>query len=131
MSGPEGWHTVRIGDDVGFAVPPDAQAQDVQPLDSIFGMLRGDGYEVVYNYGRIGEDLSVLEEKPGYSRRNRTVDSRPGDDITFPGDGNPWGVVRLLHVQDGRNHLAVRVACIDDQTCLLAEDLFESIRFRS
>jgi len=130
VAGPEGWRTIELDDAARFAVPPDAQAQDVQPLDSIFGMLRGQGYEVIYDYGRFGEDLVALEDQPGYARRARTVDGRAADDVTFRGNGAPWSTVRLLHVADGRNHLTIRVSCTAEETCRLADDLFDSVRFR-
>lgn len=128
---PAGWRPVKLGDAVTFAVPPDARDQDVQPIDSIFGIIRGDGYEVIYDYGRSGEQLSAHEGQLGYTRRSRSVDERTGVEVSFQADGKPWGVVRILQVQDGRNVLTIWVSCVDKDPCRLANDLFDSVRLAS
>lgn len=128
---PAGWRPVRLGDIVTFAVPPDARDQDVQPIDSIFGVILDDGYEVIYDYGRSGEQLSAHEDQPGYTRHSRSVDERAGVQVSFQTDGKPRGVVRILQVQDGPNVLTIWVSCTDEDTCRLANDLFDSVRFTS
>ena len=129
MTTPEGWRQFKLDDVVSFAVPADASSQDIQPIDSIFGILRGEGYEVIYDYGRFGEDLAALGDQPGYTRRSREVDGQAGEEVTFRGDGNPWDVVRILRVEHDRNRLTIRVSCVDDETCRLADGLFDSVRF--
>jgi hypothetical protein len=131
VTAPEGWRQFELDHVVSFAVPADASAQDLQPIDSIFGILRGEGYEVIYDYGRFGEDLAALVDQPGYTQRSREVDGQVGDEITFSGDENPWGVVRILRVEHDRNHLTIRVSCADAETCRLADSLFDSVRFIS
>ncbi|MBE8518303.1 hypothetical protein ILP97_12410 [Amycolatopsis sp. H6(2020)] len=129
MPRPDGWREITLGGTVGFAVPPDAQPQNVQSVDSDFGILRGAAYEVVYDHGRYGEDLAVLAEKPGFTRKSREVGGRAAEEITFRGDGRPWQVVRLLSTQqDPPNTTTIRVSCSDDDTCRLADSVFDSIR---
>ena len=126
---PEGWRRIALDDAVRLAVPPDAQAQSVQPIDSIFGILRGEGYEVVYDYGRSGDDLSLYADEAGFSERSRDVEGRRGTEVSLREQGDPWAVVRILQVQDGRNVLTVRMSCIDEETCRAADVLFDSVRF--
>jgi hypothetical protein len=126
---PEGWREITLGDAVSFAVPPDAQAQEAQPVDSAFGVLRGPNYEVVYDYGRYGDDLTALADKPGFVRTTREINTGSATEVTFRGDGNPWGLVRVLSTQqDESNHLTIRVSCVDAATCGLADNVFNSVR---
>jgi hypothetical protein len=128
---PAGWRLLSLDHTVTIAVPPEARAQEVQPIDSIFGILHGGGYEIIYDYGRFGEQLATYEDQPGYTRRTLRIDGRAGTEIAFRPDAQPWGVVRILQVQDGANQLTIRVSCVDDDTCQLATDVFNSIRFTS
>ncbi|MBP2328159.1 hypothetical protein JOF56_008544 [Kibdelosporangium banguiense] len=126
---PEGWREITLVDAVSFAVPPDAQAQDFQPVDSAFGVMRGPNYEVVYDYGRFGEDLTALTDKPEFVRTSREITGGTAAEVAFRGDGNPWGWVRILSTQqDESNHLTIRVSCVDVAACRLADDVFNSIR---
>ncbi|KOX18416.1 hypothetical protein ADK67_37135 [Saccharothrix sp. NRRL B-16348] len=129
MPPPEGWRVLRLGDAVELAVPPDAAEVDLPPVDSVFGVLRGEGYEVVYDYGRYGEDLADLRDLPGYTRRERQVQARTATDIAVAGAGDPWRRVRVLRVDNDRDQLTVRVSCVDDRTCALADTLFDLVRF--
>lgn len=131
MTTPAGWRLLRLDNTVTIAVPPDARAQNVQPIDSIFGILHGTGYEIIYDYGRFGEQLATYEDQPGYTRRTLRIDGHVGNEISFQTDAKPWSVVRILQVQDGANQLTIRVSCVNDDTCQLATDLFNSIRFTS
>jgi hypothetical protein len=126
---PEGWQRIELDDAVRLAVPPDAVAQNVQPIDSIFGILRGEGYEVVYDYGRSGDDLTMYADEAGFSERSRDVEGRPGTEVSLRGQGDPWTDVRILQVRDGSNVLTVRMSCIDEETCRAADVLFDSVRF--
>lgn len=126
---PQGWQRIELDDAVSLAVPPDAVAQRVQPIDSIFGILRGEGYEVIYDYGRSGDDLSLYADEPGFSKSSRDVDGRQGTEVSLWGQGNPWTAVRILQVRDERNVLTVRMSCIDEETCRAADILFDSVRF--
>jgi len=128
---PAGWRRISLNGAASLAVPPDAQDQGVQPIDSIFGILRGQGYEVIYDYGRSGEQLTMYKDEPGFISRNISVDGRPGTEVSFQGSGQPWGHVRMLQVQHGRDVLTIRVSCSDEDTCRLADDLFHSVRFGS
>ena len=128
---PAGWSAIRVGDAVTLAVPPDAREQKAQPIDSIVGILLGDGYEVIYDYGRYGGRLSAYKDRPGYKARTRSVYGRVGTEISFQADGQPWGVVRILQVEDGQDVLTIRVSCVDDDACRMADDLFDSIKFIS
>jgi hypothetical protein len=126
---PDGWREITLGDSVSFAVPADVTAQNVQPADSQFGILRGTDYEVVYDYGRYGEDLSALADKPGFTRATREVAAREATEVSFRGDGNPWGYVRLMTMRpDESTHLTIRVSCADEATCRMADEVFDSVR---
>ncbi|XVV07699.1 hypothetical protein ACQPW3_20900 [Actinosynnema sp. CA-248983] len=125
---PEGWRVLALGDAVELAVPPDAAAVDLPPVDSVFGVLRGEGYEIVYDYGRYGEDLAELRDLPGYTQRERQVQDRTATDVAVAGS-DPWRRVRVLRVDNGLDHLTVRVSCVDDETCAFADALFDSVRF--
>lgn len=114
-----------------MAVPADARDQEMQPIDSIFGVLRGDRYEVIYDYGRFGEDLAAHEAQTGYNRLSRIIDGRAASEISFTTDATPRGVVRILQVQDGARILTIRVSCDNADTCRLATDLFDSVRFNA
>ena len=129
VSTPSEWHPVRVGDAAVLAVPPDAEEQRIQPLDSIVGMLVGDGYEIVYDYGRSGEDLSLYRDEPGYAEQAREVDGRSGRQVTFHPSGSPWRVVRILQASDGEEVLTVRVSCEDDAVCAVADAVFDTVRF--
>ncbi len=125
---PAGWRQIQVDDDVTLAVPPDAVAQSAQPIDSIFGLLRGEGYEIAYDYGHGGDDLQVYAEEEGFTSRSREVGGRSATEIAFSGSGGPWAYVRLVRVDHGRNVLTLRMACADEETCRAADDLFDSVR---
>jgi hypothetical protein len=129
LSVPAGWQQIQLDDSVSLSVPPDAVTQRVQPIDSIFGMLRSDGYEIVYDYGRSGDDLEVYAEEEGFHRQSRQVGGNRGTEISFRQSGDPWTFVRLVQVQHERNVLTVRMACVDEETCQSADVLFDSVRF--
>src|SRR5215213_4384594 len=92
---PAGWQRIQVADRVALAIPPDAVAQRVQPIDSDFVLYRGEGYEIAYDYGRGGDDLQAYAEEEGFVRRSREVGGRPATEIAFRGSGAPWGYVRL------------------------------------
>jgi hypothetical protein len=121
------WRELGLGSAVTFAVPRDAVAQDVAPVDSLFGVLRGEGYEIRYDYGRYGEDLTVLYEEPGYTQTTRDIDGHTAAEITYL---SPPGIVRLLSVAHDHNFLTIRISCTDAATCRLADEVFASVRFR-
>src|SRR5262249_34160969 len=116
-------------DTVSFAVPSGAQSQKVKPFDSIFDILRGEGYEVIYDYGRSGEDLGANHDQPQYTRSRRSVGGRSGHEVSFKPDQKPWGAVRILQVRNGARTLTIRVSCVDDNSCQFADELFDSVTF--
>ncbi|MGY1617386.1 hypothetical protein ACI797_11670 [Geodermatophilus sp. SYSU D00691] len=124
----EAWRVVGIGDVASITAPRDAREQQVQPLDSVVGILEGDGYEILYEYGRYGG----REGGGDPAARSRAVGDRTATE-TSPrvAAGGPWKVVRVLDVPDGDNVLTVRVSCVDERTCRLADRIFDSVRFRS
>jgi len=128
MSTPQGWRTLDVAA-VRFAVPGDARAADIQPIDSQVGILRGSGYELIYDYGRAGESLSDNRDEPEFVMRERRIDGRAAVEVSFTASGQPWGAVRLLQVKDGANTLTVRVSCVDQQACQLATAVFQSVTF--
>ena len=128
-STPEGWRAVRVGDGAVLSVPSDAVEQSLQPIDSVIGVFHGDGYEVVYDFGRSAEDLGLYTDEPGYTSRNRTVDGRPGVEVTFETAGPPSRVVHILQVPDGDATLTVRVSCVDEKVGRMTDGVFDSVRF--
>lgn len=129
---PPEWKTVNVENVCTFGVPPDARAQEVQPIDSIFGMLRGEGYEVIYDYGNAGEDLDASKDQPGFTKSSRNVDRRAATEVSFTGEeGSLWSRVRILQIEDDRNWLTIRVSCVIDDECRLAQDVFDSMQFVS
>ena len=128
----EGWRTVALGTVLTFRVPPLAQEKPVQPVDSLFGIVEGDGYQVVYDYGRFGERVEEYRDRPGYSISARRIGHRKAQMATFEDrEANPLlPFARLLRVEDGSNALTLRVSCSDEATCSLADLIFDSVEFR-
>jgi hypothetical protein len=109
-------------------VPEGARDRDVQPIDSIVGILDGDGYEIMYEYGpytRIGG----FEGKQDLVTRDRTIDGRTGVEASYRAADGPWTVVRVLQLQDGADVLSVQVSCLDPDICQFAGEVFDSVRF--
>ena len=131
LTTPMGWRTLNLGKHLTFAVPPDAMAVDVQPIDSIFGVLRGDGYEIIYDYGLSGEDLAALKNQPGYTQQSRRFQRRIGTEVSFRSEQKPGGMVRILQMKDGANLLTIRVSCARNDVGPLAQAVFDSVKFSS
>lgn len=129
MTTPAGWQTVHIDNAGAFAVPGEARVQQLQPIDSIVGQWIGDGYEVIYDFGRAGEDLDELRGKPGFRKAKRAFDGRPGVEVSHRGEaGARWGAVRIMQVKAGANTLTIRVSCADTEICGMADVVFDSVR---
>jgi hypothetical protein len=126
---PESWQVVDIGDVATIEVPASARDRNVQPIDSIVGILDGDGYEVLYEYGIYGRPGVAMGA--GQVSRDRTIDGRAGMETSYRTAGDPWKMVRILQLQDGRNVLSVQVSCLDETTCALADRIFDSVSFRA
>jgi hypothetical protein len=124
-----GWRDITIGDVARLTVPGDAREQNVQPIDSIVGIVRGEAYEIVYDYGRYGERLETYDGRPGHTVEHRNVDGRTATEISFQGDRQPWSAIHILQVQDGANLLTIRLSCADGNPCGLADTVFDSVRF--
>jgi hypothetical protein len=89
MSTPQGWRTLDVVA-VRFAVPGEARATDIQPIDSQVGILRGSGYELIYDYGRAGESLSDKSRRAGI-RHARAAHRGPlAVEVSFTASGQPW-----------------------------------------
>jgi len=127
MTTPAGWQTVALSDGVSFAVPPDARMADLRPIDSQFGVWRGPGYEIIYDYGATSEPLDAESARGGYVRKRRQLGARTAEETSFTGDGQPWVHVRMLRVPCGRLALTLRVSCLDQRGCELADPLFDSV----
>jgi hypothetical protein len=130
MDPPAGWRELEVAG-AAFAVPDAARPVDVQPIDSMVGILRGTGYEVIYDYGRAGESLTDNRDQPRFAMSRRTISGRQALEVSFEPEGSPWRFVRMLQVQDGVNSLTLRVSCADEKVCELATTLFDSVRFTS
>lgn len=131
MAVPVGWRLLTLDNTVSFAVPSDVQSQNVKPIDSIFDILRGEGFEVLYDYGRSGEDLDAYHDQPQFTRQHRKVHGRPGIEVSFKPDQKPWVVVRILQVRNGAHTLTIRISCIDLNRCQFTDELFDSVAFTS
>lgn len=131
MAIPAGWRLLTLDNTVSFAVPADAQSQNLKPIDSIFDIVRGQGFELIYDYGRSGEDLDVFQDQPQYTKRSRKVDGRSGHEISFRPLQKPWGVVRILQVQNDARTLTIRISCIDENICRFVDELFDSVALAS
>lgn len=129
MAVPAGRRLLTLDNAVSFVVPLEAQSQHVKPIDSIFDILRGAEFEVIYDYGRSGEDLDAYQDQPHYTRRRREVDGQPGHEISFKPDQDPWGIVRILQVRNGSQTLTIRISCSDEKSCQIADELFDSVAF--
>jgi hypothetical protein len=128
---PAGWRLLTLDNAVSFAVPLDAQSQNVKAIDSIFDIVRGEKFELIYDYGRSGENLDAYKDQPQYTRRSREVDGQPGHEISFKPDQNQWAIVRVLQVRNGSHTLTIRISCSDDNSCQIADELFDSVVFTS
>jgi hypothetical protein len=123
-----GWRCIQIGDAATLAVPKDAQNKDVHAVDSVFGVLAGDGYEVVYDYANVGEDLNAYEDEAEFTQNTRTVSGLIGTEISFEGNGEPWTKVQILQLPVAGKVLTVRASCVNENTCQTAERVLESVR---
>jgi hypothetical protein len=102
--------------------------RNVQPIDSIVGILDGDGYEITYEYGpftRVGGFGNKLD----HVTRDRTIDGRTGVETSYRATDGPWTVVRVLQLRDGADVLSVQVSCLDQDICGLAAEVFGSVKF--
>ena len=127
---PTSWRVVDIGDVAVVNVPADAHDRNVQPIDSIAGIIDGRGYEVVYEYGPHGR-IGGSEKEQGHVIRDREVDGRTGTEASYRADGDPWSIVRVLQLQDGKDALSVTISCLDEETCQIADTIFDSVKFRA
>jgi len=129
VTAPAGWRSFSIGDAATMAVPEDAHDAELQPFDSVFGKLEGQGYEIIYDHGRYTEGVDSYEDRPEFERSARRVDGRDGVQVSFAGDGQQWQTSRVLQVPDGPSKLTIWVNCVDDVTCQLADAVFDSVAF--
>ena len=95
---PDDWRTVDVGGFATLQVPPDAQNTSARGIDSVAGVLRGDGYEVLYDYGRYGERLDPYVNQPDHAVRNREISGKTAVDVSFRADGRPLPYARILQV---------------------------------
>ena len=98
------------------------------PVDSAAGALEGDGYAIAYDLGRFGEPLDALAREHGTRPLQREIGGRPGIEVGFAPDDEPFAWARIVQVDagDGRT-LTVRVSCASRARCELADRVFDSI----
>lgn len=126
----EGWRTIDVGGSATFQVPPGARNTGAHGIDSAAGVLRGNGYEVVYDHGPFGERLESYENQPEHVARDRQVSGRPAVEVSFRADGRPLPYSRVLQVQDDAETLTVHVSCRDADACAaVAAPIFDSVAF--
>lgn len=128
MSAAAGWQRIEVEPGIGFTVPPDARRAHGFPVDSVAGVLDGEGYRVAFDLGRFGERLHELEGEPAFQSAKRAVAGRIGREVTFEPSDEPFACVRIvqLDVGDGRT-LTLRVSCNSWDRCSLADRIFDSI----
>ena len=121
------WRTVDVGGFATLRMPSDAQDTGARGIDSVAGVLRGDGYEVVYDHGRHGERLDPYVNQPDHAMRTREISGKAAVDVSFRAKGRPLPYARILQVQNGLETLTVHVSCIDADTCRVADRIFDSV----
>jgi hypothetical protein len=122
------WQPIEIEPGVGLSAPPDARRLGGVPVDSAAGALEGDGYAIAYDLGRFGERLDPLAREHGTQPLPREIGGRPGIEVGFAPDDEPFAWARIVQVDagDGRT-LTVRVSCASTARCELADRVFDSI----
>ena len=125
---PQGWKQIILSDGVRFAVPPDAEPRPVMAVDSEFGHLTGDGYEMTYDYGGFPEDLDAHRTQTGYESSRRSVAGVTGAQVHFVLPESPLPQVHMLQVEHQGNALTLSISCRDPEQCsTLAAELFGSV----
>jgi len=93
-------------------------------------VLRGDGYEIVYDHGRFGERLESYENQPEHVAHERQVAGKPAVQVSFRADGRPLPYSQVLQVQDDAETLTVHVSCRDTEVCAaVAAPVLDSVAF--
>lgn len=128
-----GWQNIEVGDVMSFQVPEEARPQNVQPIDSLVGIIDGPGFQITYDYGRFAEKIEEYRDHPGYSETSRRGGFGRAREASFEDpEGTPeHPFVRLLRIdREGDHALTMRVSCKDAETCDVAEKIFASISFK-
>jgi hypothetical protein len=116
---------IELEPGIGLSVPPDARHAGGTPIDSAAGVVDGDGYRITYDLGRFGERLDPEHARP------RLIAGRPGTEVAFAPDDEPFAWARIVQVGvDPRRTLTVRVSCDSIERCALADRVFDSITIR-
>ena len=76
---PEGWNTVDVRGLFSFDVPPSAEEDPVQGIDSLVGKYRIGDIELMYDYGAYSSTLEEFNSDDGYARRTVSVDGWTAD----------------------------------------------------
>ncbi len=127
-----GWRAVKIGDVASIVVPEDASDQGVQPIDSIAGVFQGDRYAVMFEYGPyrlVSDRADETGRRTEESLHRRTIQGRPAIETSRAVVGGVWTIARTLQIEDGDNTLLLRVSCVDEEACQMADALFDSVTF--
>jgi hypothetical protein len=133
MSHPPDWKPIEVTDDLTFFVPPDAQEEEVQPIDSIFGIVNGPGYQIIYDYGRFSEAVDTYQDRPDFRSKSRKMDGWQAHEVSFEDaeESPERPFVRLLQIpHKGPNTFTLRVSCVDEDTCRVADLIFDSVSFQ-
>jgi hypothetical protein len=114
--------SIELEPGIGLSVPPDARHAGGTPIDSKAGVVNGDGYQITYDLGRFGERLDRAQAQP------RTIAGRPGIEVAFAPEDEPFAWARIAQVGVGPGRtLTVRVSCDSIERCALADRIFDSI----
>lgn len=127
MTTPEDWQSIELEPGIGFSVPPDARHAGGTAIDSLAGILDGDGYRITYDLGRFGERLDSLAREHATALRPRDVAGRTGREVAFAPEDEPFAWARIVQVGAGSGRtLTVRVSCDSIERCSLADRVFDS-----
>ena len=124
------WKVVQIDGVLTFRIPPDAEEQNLQAVDTVADVINGPGYEIMYEYGQFGRRIGHYKSQPGYTTRERIVDGQRAQEASFRvlSQNSKLPVVHMLQIMlDQGNTFTVRLSCVDDATCDIHNELFDSI----
>lgn len=129
----EGWKVVDVAEGLAFRVPPDAEEQNLQSVDTVADLISGPGYEIMYEYGQFGATIDQYRSQPGFAAQERFVDGRRAEQASFraASPASELPVVHLLQIPlEHGNVFTLRVSCVDAAACEIYPALFDSVTLR-
>jgi hypothetical protein len=124
------WKVVQVDEVLTFRVPLDAEEQNLQAVDTVADVINGPGYEIMYEYGQFGGRIDQYKSQPGYTTKERIVDGHRAQEASFRAlsQNSELSVVHMLQIAlDQGNIFTLRLSCVDEATCDIHNELFDSI----